>query len=61
MTQGQEYEKLASGKRITKSSDDAAGLGVAKKMEAEVRGYRQACKKCERWYFDDSGCRGWFK
>ncbi len=36
------FAKLASGKRITKSSDDAAGLGIAKKMEAEVRGYRMA-------------------
>lgn len=36
------YEKLASGKRITKSSDDAAGLGIAKKMQAEVKGYRMA-------------------
>lgn len=39
---GDSYEKLASGKRITKSADDAAGLGIAKKMEAEVRGYRMA-------------------
>lgn len=36
------YEKLASGKRINRSADDAAGLGIAKKMEAEVRGYRMA-------------------
>ncbi|MEX0799257.1 MAG: flagellin [Bacteriovoracaceae bacterium] len=36
------YEKLASGKRITKSADDAAGLGIAKKMEAETRGYQMA-------------------
>ena len=36
------YEKLASGKQITKSADDAAGLGIAKKMEAEVAGYRMA-------------------
>lgn len=36
------YQKLASGKRITKSADDAAGLGIAKKMEAEVRGMRMA-------------------
>lgn len=36
------FAKLASGKRITKSADDAAGLGIAKKMEAEVRGYRMA-------------------
>lgn len=39
---GDSYEKMASGKRITKSADDAAGLGIAKKMEAEVRGYRMA-------------------
>lgn len=39
---GDSYEKLASGKRITKSADDAAGLGIAKKMEAEVRGYQMA-------------------
>ena len=39
---GDSYEKLASGKRITKSADDAAGLGIAKKMEAEVRGYAMA-------------------
>ena len=38
------YAKLSSGKRITKSADDAAGLGIAKKMEAEVRGYRMAQK-----------------
>ena len=36
------YTKLSSGKRITKSADDAAGLGIAKKMEAEVRGLRMA-------------------
>lgn len=36
------YAKLASGKAITKSADDAAGLGIAKKMEAETRGYRMA-------------------
>lgn len=36
------YTKLSSGKRITKSADDAAGLGIAKKMEAEVKGLRMA-------------------
>lgn len=35
-------EKLSSGKRINKSADDAAGLGIATKMEAEVRGFRMA-------------------
>jgi flagellin len=36
------FAKLASGKRITKSADDAAGLGIAKKMEAESRGMQMA-------------------
>ncbi len=36
------YAKLSSGKRIIKSADDAAGLGIAKKMGAEVRGYKMA-------------------
>lgn len=36
------YEKLASGKRITKSADDAAGLAIATKMNAEVKGMQMA-------------------
>lgn len=39
---GQSLEKLSSGKRITKSADDAAGLAIAKKMEAEIKGMRMA-------------------
>ncbi len=35
-------EKLSSGKRINKASDDAAGLAISQKMEAQVRGLRQA-------------------
>ncbi|MDA8791709.1 flagellin [Bacteriovoracaceae bacterium] len=40
--QQHEFAKLSSGKRIIKSADDAAGLGIAKKMEAEVRGLKMA-------------------
>lgn len=36
------FQKLASGKRITKAADDAAGLAIARKMEAEVRGLKMA-------------------
>lgn len=39
-----EFSKLSSGKRITKSADDAAGLAIAKKMEAETRGLRVASR-----------------
>lgn len=31
------FDKLASGKRITKASDDAAGLAIASQLEAAVR------------------------
>lgn len=37
-----EFSKLSSGKRITKSADDAAGLAIAKKLEADTRGLKMA-------------------
>lgn len=37
-------EKLSSGKRINRASDDAAGLAISQKMEAQVRGLRQASR-----------------
>jgi flagellin len=39
-----EFAKLSSGKRITKSADDAAGLAIAKKLEAETKGLRMASR-----------------
>ncbi len=39
--------KLASGERITKSSDDASGLAVSEKMRAQIRGLRQAERNTE--------------
>lgn len=36
------YAKLSSGKRITKSADDAAGLAISTNLEAQIRGLRQA-------------------
>ncbi|MCT4642527.1 MAG: flagellin [Bacteriovoracaceae bacterium] len=38
------FQKLASGKRIVKAADDAAGLAISSKMEAEIRGNRMALK-----------------
>lgn len=35
-------QKLASGKRIVKASDDAAGLAISSRMEAEVKGNQMA-------------------
>ncbi len=37
-------EKLSSGKRITKASDDAAGLAIATNLEAQTKGLRQATR-----------------
>jgi flagellin len=39
-----EFAKLSSGKRITKSADDAAGLAIATKLEAETKGLRMATR-----------------
>ena len=36
--------KLSSGYRITKASDDAAGLGVSTNLTAQVRSYTQAVR-----------------
>jgi flagellin len=35
-----QLEKLSSGKRITKASDDAAGLAIATNLEAQTKGLR---------------------
>ncbi|MFT3836993.1 MAG: flagellin [Myxococcaceae bacterium] len=36
--------KLSSGYRITKAGDDAAGLGIASNLEAQIRSYDQAAR-----------------
>lgn len=36
------YRKLSSGERITRASDDAAGLAISEKLKAQIRGLRQA-------------------
>jgi flagellin len=43
-TQEQEtsFQKLSSGQRINKASDDAAGLAISEKLKAEIRSARQA-------------------
>lgn len=36
------FRKLSSGERITKASDDAAGLAISENLKAQIRGNRQA-------------------
>lgn len=43
-SQEAEFAKLSSGKRITKSADDAAGLAIASKIGAETKGLRVASR-----------------
>lgn len=40
-SQKSSLEKLASGTRITKAADDAAGLAISEKMRADIRSIRQ--------------------
>ncbi len=40
--QSENFEKLSSGSRINKSSDDAAGLAISEKMKANISSLRQA-------------------
>lgn len=38
------FAKLSSGQRITKASDDAAGLAISEKLKAEIRSTQQATR-----------------
>jgi flagellin len=40
--QAASYQRLASGSRITKSADDAAGLSISEKLKAQIRSLGQA-------------------
>lgn len=39
--------KLASGERITKAADDAAGLAISEKLKAQIRSLRQAKRNAD--------------
>jgi len=41
-TQDGALEKLASGSRINRASDDAAGLAISERLKADIRGSQQA-------------------
>ncbi len=40
--------RLSSGLRINKASDDAAGLGIANKLHADIRSLQQASRNAEQ-------------
>lgn len=41
-------EKLSSGFRVNKASDDAAGLGIANVLRSDIRAYNQAARNAEQ-------------
>ncbi|MBF0622645.1 MAG: flagellin FliC [Magnetococcales bacterium] len=41
---GKTFERLSSGLRINSASDDSAGLAVATRMTAQIRGFNQAVR-----------------
>lgn len=45
---GKSIGRLSSGLRINKASDDAAGLGIANTLRADVRSLQQAAKNAEQ-------------
>jgi flagellin len=45
--QGKSMEKLASGLRINKAGDDAAGLAISEKMRGQIRGLDMAAKNAQ--------------
>ena len=38
------FERLSSGQRINKASDDSAGLSVVSRLDADRRGYTQGIR-----------------
>lgn len=44
---GKILEQLATGKRINRASDDAAGMAVAKEFDKQVRAYRNAAENIQ--------------
>lgn len=45
--QGKSMEKLASGLRINRAGDDAAGLSISEKMRGQIRGLDQASRNAQ--------------
>jgi len=44
---GKSMEKLASGFRINRAADDAAGLAISEKMRYQINGYNQAMRNAQ--------------
>ncbi len=47
LAQSKSMEKLSSGYRINRASDDAAGLSISEKMRGQIRGLNQASRNSQ--------------
>ena len=47
MKLGQSLEKLSSGYRINRASDDAAGLAISEKLRSQISGFETASKNAQ--------------
>ncbi len=47
MNMDSNFRKLSSGERITRASDDAAGLAISEKLKSHIRGLRQAKRNAD--------------
>ncbi len=47
LSQSKSMEKLSSGHRINRASDDAAGLSISEKMRGQIRGLNQASRNAQ--------------
>lgn len=45
---GKTFGRLSSGYRINRAADDAAGLGIANKLRADIRSMQQASRNAEQ-------------
>ncbi len=54
-------EKLSSGMRINKASDDAAGLAVSEKMRAQIRGLNVASRNIQAGVSFLQTAEGWLQ
>lgn len=44
---GRNYDRLATGRRIARASDDAAGVGISARLRAQVRSLDQATRNAQ--------------
>ncbi len=60
-SQSKNIEKLSSGMRINRASDDSAGLAVSEKMRSQIRGLNMASKNIQSGISFIQTAEGWLQ